>query len=394
MDKLKQIVLPILAGIVYEYLSLWWIGFAVAFAFPGTFPGSRDWKEDMLFIPIGYLMMLVYVLVLGIIIFKCRKKWMELVLFILAAVLTAAVVFGIRGIEKTEQIEIKDTIVEDDILGEKELITQVTESEEIADIPTEENGLLGISTWDGYAITKDIMVAPVVPEEILKGVPVHYYRYRVDGWIFEWLISDYVGEWFAMEDAVLVVSKEEGNYETKVIYAVAEGGGGGPRADIEHTFKYMDVNFDEVPDLLICTGHHGTQGLVTYYCFLQTETGFVESSTFTEICNPGIDRENELILSQWRNNAASHSWAKYAYKDGKYSLVEELREDLDIECDMDTWVWTVNDVEIARSDEMTKEEIYELIYGKNSEWGIACDRWRTIYNEGLTVDFSIYSELE
>ena len=61
---------------------------------------------------------------------------------------------------------------------------------------------------------------------------------------------------------------------------------------------------------------------------------------------------------------------------------------------MDTWVWNVNGVEIARSDEMTEEEIYEFIYGENSEWGIACDRWRTIYNEGLTVDYSIYSEPE
>lgn len=394
MEKLKKIVLPIVAGIGYECVSLWWIVFAIAFAFPSTSPGSREWDEDVLFIPIGYIMMIVYVLVLGIIMFKCRKKWKELVLFILAAALTAGVVFGIRGIGKTEQPEAKDIIVADDISEEKELITQVTDSVEIADIPAEENGLLGVNAWNGYVITKDIMVAPAVPEEILKGEPIHYYRFRVDGWVFEWLISDYVGEKFVMEDAVLVVSKEEGNYEMQVIPAVAEGGGGGPRADVEHTFKYMDVNFDEVPDLLVCTGHHGTQGLVTYYCFLQTENGFVEAPTFTEICNPGIDRENKLILSQWRNNAVSHSWAKYEYKENKYNLVEELREDLDIKGDMDTWVWNVNGVEIARSDEMTEEEIYEFIYGENSEWGIACDRWRTIYNEGLTVDYSIYSEPE
>lgn len=29
------------------------------------------------------------------------------------------------------------------------------------------------------------------PQEILSGNPIIYDRFRTDGWIFEWLISDY-----------------------------------------------------------------------------------------------------------------------------------------------------------------------------------------------------------
>ena len=113
MEKYKKIVLPILAGIGYECLSLLWIVVAVTFTFPGTSFGSWDLKEDVLFIPIGIIMLLLYVLTLGVIVFKMRKKGKELALFILAAILTAGVVFGIRGMEKTEQPASKDTTISD-----------------------------------------------------------------------------------------------------------------------------------------------------------------------------------------------------------------------------------------------------------------------------------------
>lgn len=60
--------------------------------------------------------------------------------------------------------------------------------------------------------------------------------------------------------------------------------------------------------------------------------------------------------------------------------------------DRDIWVWTVEGEVIGRSDELSREEIDNLIYNVNSEWGIAGNRWRTLYNNGLTTDFSIYGE--
>lgn len=154
------------------------------------------------------------------------------------------------------------------------------------------------------------------------------------------------------------------------------------------------MKFDDVPDLLVCTGHHGNQGLITYYCFLQTDIGFVEAPTFTEIPNPSVDTENKLILSQWRNWAASHSWAEYKYQNSAYVLDRELCEEAVgyDEDGNDIWVWTVNGEEIGRSDELSESEIADLIYNENSEWRIADDRWRTIFNNGLTADYSIYDE--
>ncbi len=290
-------------------------------------------------------------------------------------------------------------VTTEETTGEEQSVPEQFETEESLtepEMPVEENGLLEICVWDGFQITPDIMEAKVSFDELLKGEPVIYNRFRLDGWVFEWLVSDYENENSFLEDGVLVISREGTGDEAQVIRVEGEGGNG-TRISAKNKFVYTDVNFDEISDLLICTGHHGTQGLLTYYCFLQTDNGFVEAPTFTDIPNPAIDTENKLILSQWRNTAASHSWAEFEYRDGEFVMIRELMEDLlpyDEETQEEVWIWTVNGEEIGRSDELTKEEIWNLLYNENSEWGIMEDRWRTIYNNGLTADFSIYSEPE
>lgn len=241
--------------------------------------------------------------------------------------------------------------------------------------------------------SKDIMTAQVSPQEILSGAPVLYDCFRIDGWVFEWLISNnYENDDY--EDCALVVSRENDTENSQVIQVTAESRYG-MWISAENKFKYVDVNFDNVPDLLICTGHHGNQGLLTYYCFLQTENGFVEAPTFTDIANPSIDAERKLILSQWRNWALSHSWAEYQCQNNTYSLYRELCEEPDTDASKDgkyIWVWTVNDEVVARSDELSEEEIADFLYGENSEWKLADDRWRTLYNSGMMADFSIYAD--
>lgn len=266
------------------------------------------------------------------------------------------------------------------------------ETEVVPVIPEEENGLLEIYA-DGapMSITEDIMVAAVSPQEILSGKSIIYDRFRIDGLVFEWLISDaYVDFW--EEDGVLVISQEEDKEDVQIIHVEAEGGYGS-WVSLENKFLYADVNFDGVPDLLICAGLFGNQVASKYYCFLQTEDGFLEAPSFTDILNPAIDAEHELIRSQWRNSGGSHSWAEYKYQDNAYVLDRELREDCVIgDSKEEIWVWTVNGEEIGRSDELSLEEIEDLLYSEKSEWQIMDNRWRTLYNGGLMANYSIYDE--
>lgn len=297
--------------------------------------------------------------------------------------------------ESDSEISAAEEPVMEDSTQETESVMEDSASETLQEIPLEENGILEI--YDGrneISISGDIMIAQIAPQEILSGNPVLYDRFRTDGWVFEWLISDFCYEDnMFLEDGVLVISRESVMDDTQVIHVTAEGGYG-TWVSVENKFEYVDVNFDDIPDLLICTGHHGNQGALAYYCFLQTENGFVEAPTFTDIANPSIDAEHKLILSQWRNWAASHSWAEYKCQNNTYSIYRELCEEAvrEQDTDEDIWVWTINDEEVLRSDECSEEEIFDFLYNENSEWQIADDRWRTIYNNGLTTDYSIYAE--
>ena len=294
-------------------------------------------------------------------------------------------------------IEIQETGFEDcesyEVSLEEEKRIDMPTSESLQEEPEEEDGVMEVyAGGEVIDISEDRMTAQISPQDILTGNPILYNRFQVDGWIFEWLISDYYDDdnWF-FEEGVLVISREGNTQEIQIIPVKAEGGYA-TWVSAKNKFEYVDVNFDTIPDLLICTGHHGNQGALTYYCFLQTETGFVEAPTFSNIPNPSIDTENQLILSQWRNSAASHSWAEYKCEDNIYVLSRELREELLVDSDEEIWIWTVNGEEIGRSNELSKAEIEDLLYNENSEWNLSHNRWQILYNNGMMSDYSIYSD--
>ena len=273
-------------------------------------------------------------------------------------------------------------------------IFDTASEEEIKEPTPDDNGWLEIyAEGDSISLSDDMLVGKVTTEDILHDTPILYDRAIIDDFVFEWLLLDDKDKENSSYDGVLIISRQNNPENAQVLHKQQYKWEGWP-VSLQSKFVYMDVNFDDVPDLLICTGHHGNQGFVTYYCFLQTDAGFVDAPTFTGISNPAVDTENKMILSQWRNWAASHSWAEYKYQDNAYVLYRELCEEA-VEYDEDgndIWVWTVNGEEIGRSDELSESEIEDLIYNENSEWRILDDRWRTIYNSGLNADFSIYSE--
>lgn len=297
--------------------------------------------------------------------------------------------------------EVQDSTPEEDtvsdIAPEDTIFDTVSEDEVQKPTPNEDGSMEIYSAREIISLSDDMIVGQVSLEDILEGNPILYDRVIIDGYVVEWILTDYEDEdnYFA-EEGILLISKEDDAKNTQVIRVQGEGGGWGPPANLKDKFEYIDVNFDDVPDLLVCTGHHGNQGAVIYYCFLQTDEGFVEAPTFTDILNPSVDTENKLILSQWRNSALSHSWAEYKFQNNAYSIDRDLCEYAEVPEDGKDasdyiWVWTVNGEVIGRSDELSESEIADLLYSENSEWRLADDRWRTIYNNGMMADYSIYN---
>ena len=131
--------------------------------------------------------------------------------------------------ESMEEIPTEESDEENSIMSdpESEMMVELPTEENsiLEELPTEENGMLEVYTGrDVISIPDDMMIAQVSPQEILTGNPILYDRFQIDGWVFEWLVSDYYDEesWGWIEDGVLLISREGDAEEMQVIHVTAE----------------------------------------------------------------------------------------------------------------------------------------------------------------------------
>ncbi len=66
----------ILVGIIYSIVSVFWLFFSILFtsALWLEKPGTNDWKEDSMFIPIGIIMLIIWTISLISIISSLKNK--------------------------------------------------------------------------------------------------------------------------------------------------------------------------------------------------------------------------------------------------------------------------------------------------------------------------------
>ncbi len=81
--KNKKIILifsGFLQGTFGSYIALP----GIAFAFPETEPGMKDYEEDLYFVPLGYFIMLAWIAFMVFAIYKLRKDRKNLMMFIIS----------------------------------------------------------------------------------------------------------------------------------------------------------------------------------------------------------------------------------------------------------------------------------------------------------------------
>jgi len=148
----------------------------------------------------------------------------------------------------------------------------------------------------------------------------------------------------------------------------------------------VDVDFDGNEDILVENGQFGSQGMVFYSCFLNRNGLYESCSSFSEIPNATIDKDNKKVLGAWRNSAASHSWAMYEYVAGKFVMTDCLTEEpaQDEEGEIEVWTYTAEKKaasgEIIESKfysekEYAKEQLETLFFSEDSYWSLLSDKW-------------------
>ena len=80
IKKIALSIYGLLQGAVGSYLAL--LGFFCAF--PQTPPGSKDYEEDMLFVPFGYIIMLILLITMVATFIVLRKNKTNLLLFLVS----------------------------------------------------------------------------------------------------------------------------------------------------------------------------------------------------------------------------------------------------------------------------------------------------------------------
>lgn len=79
LKKVLFVILGLLQGTIGNYLGL----LGLAFAFPQTDLYSKDYDEDMFFVPFGYIMMLIWLIVTIAAVILLRKNKANLLSYII-----------------------------------------------------------------------------------------------------------------------------------------------------------------------------------------------------------------------------------------------------------------------------------------------------------------------
>ncbi len=80
LKKIGFSIYGFLQGTLGSYLAL--LGFA--FAFPTSTPDSKDYEEDLFFVPFGYIIMLIWLAVMVTTFIALRKNKANLLSFLIA----------------------------------------------------------------------------------------------------------------------------------------------------------------------------------------------------------------------------------------------------------------------------------------------------------------------
>jgi|GEM_PF-1200427 len=241
-------------------------------------------------------------------------------------------------------------------------------------------------------------------ESRLSGRIREYVRVVYGGRVYELIVSDYVfnGDslryWDLYHEAKIFVSeKRSGEFEPLHILDIH-----GRIGNATGGLIIADINFDGRRDILVKQGHFGNQGLVNFSAFIYENGEYAPNESFSQIANPAIDAENERILSTWRNWAASHSWAKFVYENGEFVMTDILTTSPEeygegMNAPVFSWRYEVTQIRggnsettIYLSSDFPDDEFAEMFFCESSFWGLASDRWRTLFNQGLLIDWSIY----
>lgn len=98
------------------------------------------------------------------------------------------------------------------------------------------------------------------------------------------------------------------------------------------TIEEEDINFDGIPDVVVCLGDFGVGDSYFFYDALvwnNNDNCFEQVEEYSGIANPVIDTEKKMIVSEYTNLEGNTYREEYAWKDGKLTMIDSSSESSD-----------------------------------------------------------------
>lgn len=94
MTTKTKIMVITLSGIAYGILSFWWILYSIIMiTHPDSSPGTKEWPEDVMFIPIGYILLVLVIIISIAITIRNRKNKWNVIIFWGTTIMTWVITF-------------------------------------------------------------------------------------------------------------------------------------------------------------------------------------------------------------------------------------------------------------------------------------------------------------
>jgi len=244
-------------------------------------------------------------------------------------------------------------------------------------------------------------------ESHIAGRPREYVRVADGEHVFELFVSeccsgpdDAYDEFY--ETKLFVSEKRDNGYRCSSSFVVPG------RYNASGGLILTDVNFDGQKDILVLLGCFGNQAAAKYACYLCDGGTYRICESFSDILNPSVDVQNKRVLSTYRISADVHGWSMFSWagdelleSDRLTQEPEETGEWIEGNYGVEIFVWK-HEVdhfsggntrsEVYLTCDYTDDEWIDIFYDDNSFWGLFSEKWRTLHNNGMLLDWSLYGD--
>ena len=244
----------------------------------------------------------------------------------------------------------------------------------------------GFSVFSGSGEPKDVTYE--IDASVNDSMPM--YRFIASGVTDADLYHLNSADWYGRYGLVtgLDILDADGTAILSADFTDNSAGGNGIYLELMSTMglHVADVNFDGNLDVIVLDGFSGAHSNTWYDCWLwdPATSSFAACPSFSQICNPSIDSDNQCIYSSGGSGASNQLWEIYQFIEGQFVVTNSLEYNIgynkgDIEYQFHEEKLENGEMVTVRDKTVQTDDYYTAIasagYADDNLWQLNNPRW-------------------